>query len=65
MNAPLIYTIVTLAGIGTASAVILYFVARKFRVFEDPRIDTVEKALPGANCGGAAMPDAGHLPRLV
>ncbi len=52
MNASMIYTIVTLVSIGTASAVILFVVARKFRVFEDPRIDTVEKALPGANCGG-------------
>jgi Na+-translocating ferredoxin:NAD+ oxidoreductase RNF subunit RnfB len=27
-------------------------VAQKFKVFEDPRIDDVEAALPGANCGG-------------
>lgn len=52
MSASIIYTIITLGSIGTAAAVILYFVARKFRVYEDPRIDTVEKALPGANCGG-------------
>jgi len=48
----IVYTIITLSAIGTLAAVILYFVAQKFQVYEDPRIDDVEKALPGANCGG-------------
>ena len=39
----LLYTILTLCALGVFSAVILYFVARKFRVEEDPRIDEVEK----------------------
>jgi Na+-translocating ferredoxin:NAD+ oxidoreductase RNF subunit RnfB len=33
-------------------ALILYFVAQKFKVIEDPKIDLVEEALPAANCGG-------------
>lgn len=52
MSITIIYTIATLSIIGTSSAIILYFVAQKFKVFEDPRIDEVEKALPAANCGG-------------
>lgn len=52
MDAVIIYTVVSLAGIGTAAAVILYFVAQKFKVIEDPRIDEVEEALPSSNCGG-------------
>lgn len=52
MSLTIVYTIVTLSAIGTSAAVILYFVARKFKVYEDPRIDDVETALPGANCGG-------------
>ncbi len=48
----MIYTIATLSVLGILAAMILYFVARKFRVEEDPRIDDVEKMLPGANCGG-------------
>jgi Na+-translocating ferredoxin:NAD+ oxidoreductase RNF subunit RnfB len=52
MNTAIIYTILTLVAIGSSSAVILYFVARKFKISEDPRIDDVEKSLPGANCGG-------------
>ena len=51
----LLYTILTLCALGVFSAVILYFVARKFRVEEDPRIDEVEKMLPGANCGGCGF----------
>ncbi len=38
------------------SAVVLFFVAQKFKVFEDPRIDDVEGMLPGANCGGCGYP---------
>ncbi len=52
MNLTIVYTILTLSAIGTFAAVILYFVAQKFKVYEDPRIDEVESALPGANCGG-------------
>ncbi|MGM0504130.1 MAG: Fe-S cluster domain-containing protein, partial [Bacteroidota bacterium] len=30
--------------------------AQKFKVYEDPRIDQVEEALPAANCGGCGYP---------
>lgn len=46
------YTILTLCVLGVLCALILYFVAQKFKVYEDPRIDDVEKMVPGANCGG-------------
>lgn len=36
---------------GFAAALILYFVAKKFNVKEDPRIGEIEGILPGANCG--------------
>lgn len=51
----LISTILTLSILGVLSAVILYFVAQKFKVEEDPRIDEVEKMFPGANCGGCGF----------
>jgi len=51
----LFYTILTLCVLGVLAAVILYFVAQKFKVEEDPRIDEVEKMLPGANCGGCGF----------
>ena len=34
---------------------ILYFVAQKFKIFEDPRIDEVQAVLPAANCGGCGF----------
>lgn len=48
----IITAIVALAAVGAVAAVILYFVAQKFKVIEDPRIDEVDEVLPGANCGG-------------
>ncbi len=51
----LIYTILTLSVLGIVAATILYFVVQKFNVVEDPRIDDVEKMLPGANCGGCGF----------
>ncbi|MEN9444215.1 MAG: Nitrogen fixation protein rnfB [Bacteroidota bacterium] len=55
MNPILIYTIVTVVALGVVSAVILFFAAQKFKVYEDPRIDQVEAVLPGANCGGCGF----------
>lgn len=55
MNIILI-TVLSLSVIGALAAVILYLVAQKFKVFEDPRIDQVEEVLPGANCGGCGYP---------
>ena len=48
-------TIAILTVLGVVLAVVLYFVAEKFKVEEDPRIDEVEKVLPGANCGGCGQ----------
>ena len=55
MSSTVLFTIITLSALGLASAVILYFVAQKFKVFEDPRIDEVQEKLPGANCGGCGF----------
>lgn len=55
MNSVIIYTVVSLSSLGALFAVILYVVASKFRVFEDPRIDQIQEILPGANCGGCGF----------
>jgi len=49
-------SLIVLGLIGVFSAVILYFVAKKFYVYEDPRIDEVEGLLPSANCGACGFP---------
>ncbi len=52
MSSTILFTIATLAVLGLLLAIVLFVVAQKFKVEEDPRIDIVEAILPGANCGG-------------
>ncbi len=52
MDSVIVVSILVLGGIAILAAVILYVIARKFKVEEDPRIDQVAECLPGANCGG-------------
>lgn len=54
MNTILI-SLLVLGLTGLTAAVLLYLVAQKFKVEEDPRIDEVQEALPGANCGGCGF----------
>ena len=42
MSTTIIFTVVSLSLLGLLLAVVLYFVAQKFKVEEDPRIDIVE-----------------------
>lgn len=56
MSATVIYTVITLGGIGLLAAAVLYFVSRKFQVAEDERIALVEGVLPNTNCGGCGQP---------
>lgn len=51
----MINTILVLVGLGVLAAVVLYFVAQRFKVYEDPHIDEAERMLPGANCGGCGF----------
>ena len=55
MNLILIALIV-LGVIGAVGSLVLYAVAKKFYVYEDPRVGQVEEVLPGANCGGCGVP---------
>ena len=55
MTQTIIWTIAIISVLGAVLAVVLYLVAKKFKVEEDPRIDQVEKVLPGANCGGCGQ----------
>lgn len=52
MTNTIIFTIACLTILGVLLAIVLFLVAQKFKVEEDPRIDTVEALMPGANCGG-------------
>lgn len=50
-----VVTILVLGIIGIIAAMVLWFVAKKFYVYEDPRVAEVESLLPGANCGSCGM----------
>jgi len=56
VNPVILYSVVVLGVVAAGSAVILFVVAKKFKVEEDPRIDEVTEMLPGANCGGCGYP---------
>lgn len=48
----ILLTVLLMGGLGILAAAVLFAVAKKFNVAEDPRIADVEELLPGANCGG-------------
>ena len=48
----ILIAVLVLGLIGAIFAVLLYFIAQKFKVEESPLIDEIEEILPGANCGG-------------
>lgn len=56
MTHVIMYSVITLGAVAAGAAMILFFVAKKFKVDEDPRIDEVLELLPGANCGGCGYP---------
>lgn len=51
MNPVILNSLISLSGIGVFLAVILYMIAKKFKVYENPKIDEIESFLPSANCG--------------
>lgn len=56
MNPLILYSVLTLAAVAAGAAMILFLIAKKFKVEEDPRINEVLELLPGANCGGCGYP---------
>ena len=55
MGTTFIFTVLILTAVGLLLAIILFLVAKKFKVEEDPRIDIIEATMPGANCGGCGF----------
>ena len=55
MSNTFIISLAVLGILGGLLAVVLYFVAQKFKVEENPLIDEAEACLPGANCGGCGF----------
>ncbi|MEE1081549.1 MAG: RnfABCDGE type electron transport complex subunit B [Bacteroidales bacterium] len=52
----ILIALIVLGVIGAVGSLVLFAVAKKFYVYEDPRVGQVEEVLPGANCGGCGFP---------
>ena len=48
--------ILVMGGLGVVVGVGLALASKIFYVYVDPKIEAVEEALPGANCGGCGLP---------
>jgi RnfABCDGE-type electron transport complex B subunit len=56
MSESVLYSVLLLTSLGGIAAVVLYFVSKKFYVYENPLIAEVEDILPAANCAGCGSP---------
>jgi len=65
INEITLYSLIILVSLGVLSAVLLYYVAQKFKVVEDHRIDDVTGLLPGANCGGCGFAGCRGLAEVI
>jgi Na+-translocating ferredoxin:NAD+ oxidoreductase RNF subunit RnfB len=61
----LVTAIVILSLTGLLCAVILVLAARFFAVHEDPRVEAVAAALPGASCGGCGYAGCGDYAKAL
>jgi electron transport complex protein RnfB len=53
---PILDSALVLGGVGLFFGFLIALVNKKFRVWEDPRIDEVEELLPSTNCGACGLP---------
>ncbi|MBD80989.1 MAG: Fe-S cluster protein [Crocinitomicaceae bacterium] len=56
MTNEIIIALVIITGLGLLFGVILAVSYKKLKVYEDPRLDTVEEMLPNTNCGACGVP---------
>ncbi len=59
------WAILVLAGLGLAAAAVLAAASKIFYVYVDPKIEAVEDALAGANCGGCGAPGCSAAAEMI
>jgi len=57
--------VIALSALALFSSFLLAVVARAFAVPANPKVEEVEGALPGANCGGCGLPGCSELARRI
>jgi len=60
-----LFPVLALGGTGLVCGVVLAIAARKFAVTEDPRVQEILEALPGANCGACGVPGCAEYAKAV
>ncbi len=56
MSQIILFSVLTLGSVAAVFATILYVIAQRFAVEEDPRLSEVAEMLPGINCGACGFP---------
>lgn len=57
--------VIALSALALVSSLLLAIVARAFAVQVNPKVEEIEGALPGANCGGCGLPGCSELARRI
>lgn len=69
MNLVVLYTAITLTGIGILAAIVIYYVSKQFAVVEDTPIAQLEQVLPnfqpGDRIGEKCEPDKVRIPAFI
>ena len=52
----MVTAVILMGGMGILIGILLAMASKIFYVYVDPKIEAVEDALPGANCGGCGLP---------
>ena len=61
----MVTAVIALSALALFSSFLLAVVARAFAVPINPKVEEVEGALPGANCGGCGLPGCSELARRI
>ena len=61
----IVIAIAVLGGLGLAFGLVLGLASKAFHVEEDPRLEQLNEALPGANCGGCGYAGCGGYAAAV
>jgi Na+-translocating ferredoxin:NAD+ oxidoreductase RNF subunit RnfB len=65
MQTAVLTAIIALSALALFSSFLLAMVARAFAVPSNPKVEEIEGALPGANCGGCGLPGCSELARRI
>lgn len=60
-----IYSVISLAGLGLLFGILITFASKKFEVEQDDRVGKIVEVLPNANCGGCGYAGCGAYAKAV